>query len=68
MKTSFDDFMAPTGEIRVPVGKPVLLKIRQEMYCTGVHASFPLENGCSAWYANPVLVYSYQNYCQMKQE
>jgi cytochrome c oxidase subunit 2 len=25
---SFDDFMAPTGEIRVPVGKPVLLKIR----------------------------------------
>jgi cytochrome c oxidase subunit 2 len=25
---SFDDFMAPTGEIRLPVGKPVLLKIR----------------------------------------
>lgn len=25
---SFDDFMAPTGEIHVPVNKPVLLKIR----------------------------------------
>jgi cytochrome c oxidase subunit 2 len=27
-ENSFDDFMAPSGEIRVPVGKPVLLKIR----------------------------------------
>lgn len=25
---SFDDFMGPSGELRVPVGKPVLLKIR----------------------------------------
>lgn len=27
-ENSFDDFMGPSGELRVPVGKPVLLKIR----------------------------------------